>query len=208
MDCFKNLKRGFRVLGKDFCHRWYRATFAVQWIGVLVVLAYTTVTALQYAKMKTATEAAKESADAAVAASRAWIIFKDFRTVMSSGNLVILQNYENAGKTPALDAFTGFQYKTAQPNQSPPRFDDCDKVDLRREGFDPPNIPFMAAGQPFSINSPLNAEETKLAQKSVGTFYIHECIRYHDVLSSKERLMELCADLANGALCAWNNQVK
>jgi hypothetical protein len=189
-------------LGNDF----QKPRFYLEIAALIGLFCYVHSASIQANANKKAADAAKQSADAAVAATRAWIVFKNFEKAISNGRIVIIQNYENGGKTPAINAFTGFQYKIAETYGYPPRFDKCEKLDLRQAGTSPPNIPYMAAGEPFSINEPLNDEETRLAQKGPGWFYIHECIRYHDVLSTTEHLMELCADLGSGALCGWNNQ--
>jgi hypothetical protein len=160
---------------------------------------------------KSAADAATESANAEVAGIRAWIVFNGVELKQTGSTYHILMLYENAGKTPAIYGFTGSQYKLGKAPFREPGFDDCDKADTRKRGNSPPNIPFLNAGKPVPMDIPLSENESReLATRppNVG-YYIHECLRYSDVLTSTiEHLTEVCADVTTGSMCAHHNQVK
>src|ERR1700737_3329778 len=109
--------------GKD------RATIILELIGILVVAAYTKVAAMQWLQMRDATEASKESADAAVAATRAWLVFDSFQLVPIGATFKIVLVLENAGKTPLIYGFTGNVPKIGTPGPRPPDFPDCVTAD-------------------------------------------------------------------------------
>src|ERR1700730_10931090 len=171
-----------------------RATIILEIIGILVVAAYTTVAALQWCQMKAATkatqiaaQAAKESADAEVAASRAWIVPCRNKIFWpdTPGPLAEL-DWKNGGKTPAVHIRVSEEYG----------------VDFKRtfkQGCvinDNQQVsPMLMPDEPLSTG--VTGRIPQDWNNGKGTVLsIHGCIRYVDVLSNQERSTEYCFNVS------------
>ena len=203
----------FQSLKRDFYRRLSKASFVLEIVGVFVVAAYTTIAALQWCDMRTAALAAKESADAAVASVRAWIVVTKYDPprvqAMKLFNMPFAVEFENAGKTPATDISDGIEFVFVPKDRPAPKFKGCPKNE------DTPEM-LIRAGQPFSINPEIKPHLSADQKESLtngnagGSLFIHGCLHYHDVLTRKQRVTEFCGFYFIEMMfdCSGNNELK
>lgn len=179
--------------------------FAVEVVALVFLIIYTIFTGSQSCKIRTST-------DAAVAATRAWIVYTGQAQMLpiepgeSSPRIgfVII----DAGKTSAIDLFTSSEFKFSR--NKIPVFGACQEVDKRTSG---PNIPYLAPSEPVMMKDPLPYGDT-LEEKQIlklhppWALYLHECIRYHDVVAKKERVTAICLDVFTMALVSACSEFK
>jgi hypothetical protein len=160
--------------------------FFVELAALVVVSFYTLFTGIQTWKIRQSTNAATESADAAVATSRAWIVPAE--NPPQTNRLTVVLNWINAGKTPAVKLHATAEY----PSNLGSMTWGCDH--LKKTNWDN-RMPFLLPGTDkkfeFTLNE-LPAAWTQGDPHSSQILNIHGCIWYTDVLTSRERDTEFC----------------
>jgi hypothetical protein len=187
-----------------FWHGWLalnfkdRAIIILDILGIGVVVAYTTVAALQWCAMlhankltKQSVDAARESADAAVAASRAWIMPTGSlgKTWWAKSFLAVELDWTNVGKSPAVRIRATAEYR----------------VDLMGGPFNAGCVTPKKTGWETSEAVLLPSGEFRLTLQSLPRNWngkakilsIHGCIWYADVLTNQERTTEFCEEVTN-----------
>lgn len=173
---------------------WYASIASNQWHGTIRA-NHLTEQALEETKglAKTAAEqaiAAKTSAEAEAATTRAWIAVQGFPPwkAVDQQTLHIEANFKNAGKTPAIDANAGFEFRYSADHVMP-KFRGCPKFT--------DHYGTMSADQQIQLRRDhrLHPEELKAIVDHRASIYVHGCFQYRDVLKSKEpRLTEFCVE--------------
>jgi hypothetical protein len=188
-------------------------------IGVLAVIFYGFVAFITWMALlrsnsinKASADAAKESADAMVAASRAWMLPAGSEATGSS----IVLRWTNGGKSPAVHVRATAEYKLREgasysATSSTPIFSKtfkggCDH--LRSSDWISGSPSMVTAGDSFEINplqhiplgwyqapSKVPPQLPSLGPKTVNLgivriLFIHGCVWYTDVLTNQERTTE------------------
>jgi hypothetical protein len=139
-----------------------------------------------------AADAAKESADAAIAASRAWIVPIQ-QTQGQKAAASINLYWKNAGKSPAVHISGTAEYLTPFPGKFRAGCGQLGKTGWKaQESMTLPEDTFSITLQnvPSDWKPPPNSVIT--TKSKVGMLGIHGCVWYTDVLSSRERTTEFC----------------
>ncbi len=178
-----------------------RQVNAAEWLDVITgaatVVALLTLIFLWKTLIITshAADAAKESADAGVAAVRPWLVPVGITPPPPSEirpGAGVEIDFKNVGKVPAIDPwineeFVFWDVKTGAP---PPRFSEC-----------PQTIPFhygaVAPEQTARFNPPairlsLTKEQTAALTAHDAGLLVHACVHYGTVLSEHEGVTEYC----------------
>jgi hypothetical protein len=181
--------------------QWY--TFGVGVLTFLVVSAYTTVAAFQWRAMQRSNrinrdvaKATQDSANAAVAASRSWIVpsGKTRTWIVKPGNRPEYWAFEiewvNAGATPALNFESTAEYRLTDP----PRFHaGCTVLEQSKWK----SITFMILkGGTYTM--PFQDLPPEWNVNRIGYLYVHGCIWYTDVLTNVRRTTEFYYEIARG----------
>src|SRR5215472_6228430 len=140
---------------------------------------------------------AQQSADASIATVRAWLDIPTLKFVYSLPNArqpgapEFSLTVENLGRTPAKALAVSVEFVFGDQSADK-QFTGCPETNLIRN-------PFMVAGPPgepftFPLGTDLAAKFAQLsgATGSSLSIYAHGCLRYHDVMTSLERLTEFC----------------
>jgi len=169
-------------------------------LGVFAVIAYGAVAFVTWLALlnsnsinRVAATSAKDSADAAIGANRAWIVPSTNRTWMVTGTLAFEFDWINAGKTPAVHIreTEDFIYdRKANIKQG------CERYSPYKggQGF---FMPFVMANESFAITPMLPMEWVKATTTWVA---IHGCVTYVDVLTNRERSTEFCFEVDKNAM--------
>jgi len=183
---------------------------AIAGIGGLLILYGT------LSSTKEAANAAKQSADAAFASTRPWIVF-------TTGHILPIQAGEstprfaltliNVGKTPAINLYLSSEFKyliSSAHSISIPSFDSCQKASLKSRS---PNAPYLAANITVTINTPLPEGDTPkqraaLEHRTPFSMFLHECVSYGDLLTKEERAIGICVDVFTGSLISSCSELK
>ncbi len=109
-------------------HRDNRKNRTIAWLAVVGAWFYATVTTFQYCEMKTATTAAKNSADSSFASVRAWLDIADWSVPEPEWiNKGIGKKLANVGKTSALvPEIVEESFFLPTPDSPLPHFTACD----------------------------------------------------------------------------------
>ena len=150
-----------------------------------------------YSEMKKSTDATKLAADAAVAATAAWITLERFLvTGIEKDKINFNVIFKNNGKTPALDVQVGFELTFTAPigPQDQDHFPKYEPYQCPKPSFNPGIIPpdktwsNVISTSDFYKFSP---EEIEMINARTGRAFLHVCATYRDVLSDKERVTEV-----------------
>ena len=182
--------------------RWLRAASPVaSAIATLVIMgatiAYVSYSGRQWRTMRTelrtakdAANAAQQSADAEVAANRAWMVPSGTKTWMVNKTYLAFEfDWINAGKTPAVHVRATEEFKT-DPNAT--FKEGCISFNPMKGGQAEQMTPFLLAQQPFSIIPILPIQDRAWVEGTAQQIAVHGCIRYVDVLTSHDRSTEFC----------------
>ncbi len=163
---------------------------------VLVVTISTIISLYMWNEMKKTTEATKISADAAAAATAAWIAVERFTIKSIEKDQIIFDIvFKNIGKTPALDAKAGWEFMFI--NQSPPN----DLTNMpKRDPYKCPermsvNLGILPPDKTWgnivpSESGHMSIDEVQRIKNRTAKLVIHGCAKYRDVLTDKERITE------------------
>jgi hypothetical protein len=158
------------------------AIFAVigAWIAALVA-------GIQSYEMIKTTKANELAANAAAAATAAWIIFEAAEYRGMTGNRAIFYvALKNVGKTPALDASTGWEVTVLPMDKWPTYKDWACPEKTSSPAIVPVEFPWKN-----DIGRPLNQLQMKMLASKIGRIFLHGCATYRDVLTKRERITEL-----------------
>jgi hypothetical protein len=185
----------------------------ISWAGVLVLLAYTIVNfgmlcamrdanktasdsfaktlcqmQAQTVAQQKAASSARSSADAAVSASRPWIVpIKELQYLNAPTPIYL--SWRNLGKTPAFHVSATAEYALGW---APKGKETCEQ--LRRTSNWGGGLSMILPDSSYSFvlqNLPKKWEEP-LGEEGVRRMTIHGCVWYTDVLANAERTTEFC----------------
>jgi hypothetical protein len=157
-------------------------------IGAWIVAA---LSLFQYIEIIKTTKANEKAANAAAAATAAWIVYENwsFEGFNERNQVRFLIHFKNIGKTPAPRVATGWEYHfVLGRNAVGPEYGDwqCPRPTAQ------PGIIGSDAGWSTLIHSPPYTDvELKMLKDSTARLYIHGCVRYRDVLTERDRITEV-----------------
>lgn len=202
VDIPESILKEYRAYQKQ-THRENRTAQYLALAAVLGAWIYAGIAALQWCQMRQATvatqraaEAAKESADAAMAGVRPWLVNENIITIeMVDGRPEISVHYRNMGKTPARIVLWGDAIKIWNPTKPDPVFEACPDGDGGRNVFIPVDGEYINS-YPLPQNTP---EEKQIVSKRIPrTLFLQQCLNYKDVLSGSSSLLhhtDACIDV-------------
>lgn len=189
-------QKGFRQrLKRDI----QKPRFVVEIAALAVVVCYTAFAGYQSCKMRDATEASKESADAAIASVRAWIAPSGWETTGDpmDRKYPIVMKFKNVGHTLANDIVGYFEFRPLPSSVPAPKFKRCPSDIVEKM------LP-INANEEFSFNEivpKFPVDKESLFKTGRGSLYIHGCIKYRDVLNPHVvHVTELCSYLFPSSL--------
>jgi hypothetical protein len=169
------------------CREWIR--LAVEVVTLLIVGWYAVTNSLMYGEMVTANKqgkdavaAAKTSADAAVGASRAWLIPIGQKANPVNGAFNIWIYFANEGKTPAIQIQGTEEYDV---NSAREFGEGCESITTQWSETEAIKLPNEVFGLAASHIPSERGEKKRLLR-------IHGCVWYTDVITSTERSTEFC----------------
>lgn len=161
---------------------------------VLFVFLSMLVSLYMWNEMRKATEAAKLSADAAAAATTAWIAIDRFVIKgIDKDKIMFDVVFKNIGKTPALDNNAGWEFTfipgppndlTRIPQYAPYQ---CPETNVS-PGILPPDKTWGT-----DIPAVMTVEQIQLIKNRAAKVFIHGCAKYRDILTGRERITEVGA---------------
>jgi hypothetical protein len=155
--------------------------------AVIAAIIYATIAALQWCEMRKATVATEIAANAAVSASRAWMVPVGER---KSNPATINFVWKNAGKSPAISVRATAEYATQEIR--PAFVMGCDAL-LKHHGWMTQQS-ILLENDPFEItlqNMPADYQKMPIPN-SPNVVWIHGCVWYTDVLTNRTRTTEFC----------------
>lgn len=195
----KPLLQKWRELGLD---RKIESVVAVVGLIFAAVLSYTAIYQLsamrdQLTEMKSGSEdtkiiaqSSKVQADAAIAATTAWIVLNTAKYKgIDQGRIIFEIEFKNIGKTPALAVHTGWEawFLEGQELTAIPKIEayQCPDDGPTPGTITPDEIVAVKVGRSFT-----EVQLNKVAERK-GRIVLHGCAQYHDLLSKNERITEI-----------------
>lgn len=145
-----------------------------------------------WGEMKDTAHSTKVSADAAAAATAAWITLQSFEYVRTDQDKAVFKVVlKNVGNTPATEVKSSWEFAIMQA----PDLALVPKINAWQcpEGGSSPAIVSPDGEWETYVSSPsYTPAQLKMVANRIGRIFIHGCAQYHDVISpKKERVTEL-----------------
>jgi hypothetical protein len=150
-------------------------------------------------EMQKQSSAMRESADASIAANRAWMLPVPLSaTQVEPGDRPINLHWLNAGKSPAVNIYATAEYEIGSPTVRTFKLSEgCAYLKRRLNGLKntqwEKKMSLLVPGDRFDLelaNTP--TEWTAAPTTGNNALVAHGCIWYTDVLSNRERTTEFC----------------
>jgi hypothetical protein len=191
-DGSQNLRQHKRALRKP--------RFIVEILALIGLWFYTTFAGYQSCQMKRATDAAKESADAAVGMNRALVLPISWKvsTIQNTDGTILKAvdvSWANVGLTPATELHGTDE--SIGPTKRRATFASCPTKS--GEIVAPFMLPSEKLGgiavTSFSVRGVSEAARPDQFAENQTRVFVHQCVRYKDVLSNTTWFTDLCLEV-------------